>query len=205
MNSKIRAVLDSLEARMEYEDAHEEIPIEERSLAITPGTGSFYNLVLKLVRAKRVLEIGTSMGYSTLWFAEALPPDGSSKILTVEQSHRKAVQAAKNFDEAGVSHLIEIMEGNAIAVLDELASIESYRNSFDFVFIDADKENAIQYFERAIQLARPGGLIGADNLHEPPDCVEPMSRYSNHIRARDDVQTVTVPVGKGQELTIKLA
>ena len=204
MNTKIRAVLDRLETRIEYEETHDEIPIEERSLAITPDTGSFYNLLLKLIEAKRVLEIGTSIGYSALWFADALCPDGKSKIVTIEKSHHKMARAVKNFDGAGVSDLVEIREGIAGAILDELLSRSSNENSFDFVFIDADKENAIDYFKRAIQLTRPGGLIAADNLYQPMDCVEPMARYSEYIRTRRDVQTTSVPVGKGQELTIKL-
>ena len=190
---------------MELEDSNVDIQIEQRMLAITPDTGSFYNLVLKLMNANRILEIGTSVGYSTLWFAEALSREiRNSKIVTIEKSHDKVLQAALHFQEAGVTNLIEIREGIANRILLEMRSTTSFKDYFDFVFIDADKENAVDYFKHALSLTRIGGMIAADNLYEPVDCVEPMSRYSRYIRTRTDVQTTSVRVGKGQELTLRL-
>ena len=208
MNSKIRAVLDRLETRIQYEHSRDDIPIEERMLAITPDTGSFYNLLLKLIEAKSVLEIGTSFGYSTLWFADALgceEIESNPRIITIERSHRKVLQATSNFRDAGVIDFIQIREGAARVMLEDISSLASHQEYFDFIFIDADKENAIEYFKRVIHLVRVGGLIAADNLYQPQDCVEPMARYSEYIRTRTDVQTTSVSVGNGQELTIRLS
>jgi predicted O-methyltransferase YrrM len=208
---KIRAVLDQLEKRIEYEHLHDDIPLEERTLAITAGTGSFYNLMLKLMNAKNILEIGTSVGYSTLWFADALKSGKNrnesidARIITVERNRHKVVQAAKNFSEAGVENFIEIREGIAQVILTELRSTPSHREYFDFVYIDADKENAIEYFKQVFPLTRTGGMIAADNLYQPADCIDPMSRYSKYIRTRTDVQTTSVPIGNGQELSLKLS
>ena len=109
-----------------------------------------------------------------------------------------------NFAEAGLADYIDIKEGTAKSILADLRSISLYKNYFNFVFIDADKHNVIDYFKQVIYLVKIGGLIAADNLYDPPYFIDTMSRYSKYIRTRSDVQTTSVRIGKGQELTLRL-
>ena len=199
------------------------VPDNERMLAITSDTGIYFNIMLKATRAKRILEVGTSAGYSTLWFCDAIMHnisagdhfDGSKKtIITIEANPDKVRRARKNFDEAGVSDMVEIREGIAMDVLKEmLANYQNTKNRndghypavpFDFVFLDADKENATNYFDLIFPMVRVGGIIAADNILYPEDCVPEMTKYSKYVKNRSDVESVTVPIGNGEEITIKL-
>ena len=130
-------------------------------------------------------------------------------ILTIEKSPSKINRAKKNFEDAGIMDMVEIVEGNALAVLDQLA--EKISNDtiwsnipFDFVFLDADKENLISYFDLVFPLVRKGGLIVTDNILLPQDYKLSMAEYVNHVRAKKDVQSVTVPIGYGEEVSLKL-
>ncbi|MFM7796502.1 MAG: O-methyltransferase, partial [Candidatus Nitrosotenuis sp.] len=138
MNIKTGKILDALGKRARYEDKHyEKIPHEKRMLAITADTGIFYNSLIRATKTKRILEIGLSVGYSTIWFAEALPDNG--KIISIEQNPDKIKRAKQNFVQAGVSKKIKIRQGNAKQVLQEMLSeFRKKRTLFDFVFIDAD-------------------------------------------------------------------
>src|SRR5215469_9271854 len=121
MNSNLRTILERLEKRNQLEHSQDDIPDREKICVITSDTGCFYNLILKLIDAKKILEIGTSVGYSTLWFADALNIDnGDCKIITIEWNHDKIVQAARNFAEAGLADYIEIKEGTAKSILADL-------------------------------------------------------------------------------------
>ena len=94
-----------------------------------------------------------------------------------------------------------IMEGKAIDILRELRHTA---NDFDFVFIDADKENILKYFDLALPMVRPGGIIAADNMLLPEHFRRHMKKYASHVRRKPGVQSVTVPVGMGEEITMKL-
>ncbi|MBI3841666.1 MAG: O-methyltransferase [Thaumarchaeota archaeon] len=215
MNSKIADVLTKLDI-----DANKErvgkvtVDSNERMLAITSDTGMFFNIILKSIRAKRVLEVGTSTGYSTLWFADAIkyndPSNEDNNIITIEENPSKIKRARKNFEDADVNHIIEIREGKAGDLLRSM--LKEYQNltkkekvePFDFIFLDADKENCIDYFELTLPMLKVGGIIAADNILHPESCVPEMTRYAEYVKKKSNVQSVTVPIGNGEEVTIKI-
>lgn len=219
-NTKISKVLSRLEEQSKRERLGEVvIPRPEMMLAITLDTGMFFNITLKAMRAKRILEIGTSAGYSTLWFAEALMQISEMSntrqektIITIEMNHSKIERANKNFDEAGVKDLIDLKEGQADDILSEIS--KNYDNEnylkdgnrlFDFVFFDADKENLRYYFDLVLPMLRVGGIIATDNMLYPEEYRPMMIDYTNYIKNKPNIESVMVPIGNGEELTIKLA
>jgi predicted O-methyltransferase YrrM len=130
------------------------------AIEVTPNAGKLLKLLVMTSRAKRVLEIGTLAGFSTIWMAQGLPDEG--RLVTCEYLAKHAEVARKNVDAAGVGHKVDIRVG---AALDTLPVLENEdQDPFDFVFIDADKENDPQYLEWAIRLGRPGTTIVMDNV-----------------------------------------
>ena len=206
INEKIQNVLSRLEKDIDYENSHRsEVPSEERLNCISKNIGMFYNIMLKSINAKKILEIGMSVGYSGLWFADAVMSSTQSdgQIITIDREKFKIDQATQNFDEAGVSSLIKIREGEARKILHEIKE-EFGENYFDFIFIDADKESYIEYFDLCLPLVRKGGIIGADNILFPERFNEMMTDYLSHVRSNPNVQSVTVPIDNGEEITFKL-
>ena len=206
INEKIQNVLSRLEKDIDYENSHRsEVPSEERLNCISKNIGMFYNIMLKSINAKKILEIGMSVGYSGLWFADAVMSRTQSdgQIITIDREKFKIDQATQNFDEAGVSSLIKIKEGEARKILHEIKE-EFGENYFDFIFIDADKESYIEYFDLCLPLVRKGGIIGADNILFPERFNEMMTDYLSHVRSNPNVQSVTVPIDNGEEVTFKL-
>ena len=206
INEKIQNVLSRLEKDIDYENSHRsEVPSEERLNCISKNIGMFYNIMLKSINAKKILEIGMSVGYSGLWFADAITSNTQSggQIITIDREKFKIDQATQNFDEAGVSSLIKIREGEAKKILHEVKD-EFGENYFDFIFIDADKESYIEYFDLCLPLVRKGGIIGADNILFPERFNEMMADYLSHVRSNPNVQSVTVPIDNGEEVTFKL-
>ncbi len=133
------------------------------AIQVAPNQGKMLSLLARVAGARRILEIGTLGGYSTLWLARGLPVDGSGRIVTLEFEPRHAGVARANFERAGLSPVIEVRVGPALETLPLLAA-ETGLAAFDFVFIDADKENYPGYLDWALRLARPGALIVADNV-----------------------------------------
>jgi predicted O-methyltransferase YrrM len=215
INTKISKVLSRLEEQSKRERLGEVVvPRSEMMLAITLDTGTFFNITLKAMRAKRILEIGTSYGYSTLWFAEALTqisevsntrPEKS--IITIEMDHSKVERANKNFDEAGIKNIIDLKEGQAGDVLSEISKnyLKEADRLFDFVFFDADKENLRHYFDIVLPMVRVGGIIATDNILYPEEYRSMMTNYTNYIKNKPNIQSMMIPIGNGEELTIKLA
>ncbi|MBD3884825.1 class I SAM-dependent methyltransferase [Phormidium tenue FACHB-886] len=126
-----------------------------------PEEGQFIALLLQLIGAKKTLEVGVFTGYSTLAAALALPPDG--KIIACDISEEDTAIAQRYWQKAGVDHKIDLRLAPALDTLDRLLT-EGNANTFDFAFIDADKQNYDRYYERLLQLVRPGGLIAVDNV-----------------------------------------
>jgi len=205
VNEKIQNVLSRLEKDIDYENSHrDEIPGEKRLNCISKNIGTFYNIMLKSIHAKNILEIGMSVGYSGLWFADAIISNTQNgQIITIDREQFKIDSATRNFEEAGVSSLIKIREGEARKILREIKE-EFGENYFDFIFIDADKESYIEYFDLCLPLVRKGGIIGADNILFPERFNEMMVDYLSHVRSNPNVQSVTVPIDNGEEVTIKL-
>jgi len=206
VNEKIQNVLSRLEKDIDYEEMHrDEIPSEKRLNCISKNIGTFYNIMLKSINAKKILEIGMSVGYSGLWFADAIMSNTKDgQIITIDKEKFKIDSATRNFEEAGVSSLIKIREGEARKILHEIKE-EFGENYFDFIFIDADKESYIEYFDLCLPLVRKGGIIGADNILLPERFNEMMADYLSHVRSNPNVQSVTVPIDNGEEVTIKLS
>ncbi len=127
---------------------------------VSPNLGKLLYLIARMTRAARILEIGTLAGYSTIWLARALPPDG--RLVTLELDERHAALARENLVRAGVDDRVDIRVGRATESL--RAMIAAGEAPFDLVFIDADKESYVEYLDLSLQLARPGSVILADNL-----------------------------------------
>ena len=207
INEKIQYVLSRLETDIDYETKHlDEIPSEKRLNCISKNIGMFYNIMLKSINAKKILEIGMSVGYSGLWFADAvmLNTKSDGQIITIDREQFKIDNATRNFEEAGVSSLIKIRKGEARKILHEIKE-DFGKNYFDFIFIDADKESYIDYFDLCLPLVRKGGIIGADNILFPERFNEMMADYLSHVRSKSNVQSVTIPIDNGEEITIKIS
>ena len=206
INEKIQNVLSRLENDIDYENSHrDEVPSEKRLNCISKNIGTFYNIMLKSIHAKNILEIGMSVGYSGLWFADAIMSNTKDgQIITIDKEKFKIDSATRNFEEAGVSSLIKIREGEARKILHEIKE-EFGENYFDFIFIDADKESYIEYFDLCLPLVRKGGIIAADNILFPERFNEMMADYLSHVRSNPNVQSVTIPIDNGEEITIKLS
>nr|AHX74224.2 caffeoyl-CoA O-methyltransferase [Pinus taeda] len=157
----------------------------DRNLMTTSADeGQFLGLLLKLINAKNTMEIGVYTGYSLLSTALALPDDG--KILAMDINRENYDIGLPIIEKAGVAHKIDFREGPAMPVLDELVKNEDMHGSFDFVFVDADKDNYLNYHKRLIDLVKVGGLIAYDNtlwngsVVAPPDA--PLRKYVRYYR-----------------------
>jgi predicted O-methyltransferase YrrM len=125
-------------------------------IEVSATAGKLLHLLARISGARRILEIGTLGGYSTIWLARALPEDG--ELVTLEREPHHAEVARANLDRAGVGHRVRILVGPA---LETLATMEG---PFDFAFVDADKENNVRYLEAALRLCRPGATLVFDNV-----------------------------------------
>ena len=130
------------------------------AINVAPNQGKLLQLFARMLGAKRILEVGTLGGYSTLWLAKALPADG--RVITLELDPKHAAVARDNFLKAGLNAQIELREGPAAESLNEL--ITEKCPAFDFVFIDADKASIPVYFEAALRLSHPRTVIVVDNV-----------------------------------------
>jgi predicted O-methyltransferase YrrM len=142
---------EALDAALEASDAAG-LP----QIAVSPNQGKLLNLIARTRGARRILEVGTLGGYSTIWLARALPADG--RLVTLEYEPRHAEVARANLDRAGLADRTQVRVG---AALDTLPTVEG---PFDLVFIDADKPNNPAYFRWALRLTRPGSVIIVDNV-----------------------------------------
>ncbi|MEA2207993.1 MAG: hypothetical protein QOF54_470 [Solirubrobacteraceae bacterium] len=138
-------------------------------IAVTPSQGKQLQLLARSIGARRILEIGTLGGYSTIWLARALPADGL--LVTLEREARYADVAAASIERAGLSETVDIRVGAALQTLPLLA--DERPAPFDLVFIDADKAHTPDYFRWAVQLTRPGAWIVADNVIRDGALVDP--------------------------------
>jgi len=205
VTDSITRVLDELEAQSDLEKSRKvDVPPEDRMLAITKETGELLNMILRLKNAKNMLEVGMSTGYSTIWCAEAII-EQSGKIITIEQNPNKIKRAKENFQKAGVTDTITIKEGLAIQILTELSLQQRYKDFFDFVLIDADKENVIEYFDLILPMVSAGGIIVTDNMLYPEKFRQDMKKFSDYLRENPKLRTITSPIGNGEEITIKLS
>jgi len=129
-------------------------------ISVSPTEGKLLHLLALLCNAERILEIGALAGYSTIWMARALPAGG--RLITIEANPDHAEVARQNVERAGLAGAVSVRVGRALDVLPEL--VAEGQGAFDMIFIDADKAPYAEYLEWALQLARPGTLILADNV-----------------------------------------
>ncbi len=166
------------------------------AIAVSAAQGKFLEILARTICARRILEIGTLGGYSTIWLARGMSENG--RLVTLELDEKHAAVAASNFDTAGFGDRIELKVG---AALDLLPLLESGNpGPFDLTFIDADKANIPAYFEYAVRMSRPGSIIITDNVVRDGAVIDPAStdpsvigvRRLNGIMASDPRVTSTI-------------
>lgn len=158
-----KALADALEA-----SADSGLP----EIAVAPNQGKFLMLLARSINARNILEIGTLGGYSTIWLARALPKEG--RVVTLEAVPRHAEVARANFKRAGLADVIDLRLGKALDTLPKLAAEKPA--PFDFIFIDADKENIPDYFTWSLKLSRPGSIIIVDNVIRDGEVINAKSK-----------------------------
>jgi len=181
----------------------------EAEMQISPEQGQFMALLVRLIGARRCIEIGTYTGYSALAVALALPADG--KLVATDPSEAWTSIGRPFWREAGVESRIDLRVQPGLKTLDELLAAGG-RGTYDFAFVDADKPNYIAYYEKLLELIRPGGLIGADNtlavsgapiIHQDGPHVRGLRAFNEHVHHDERVDISLVPIGEGLTLLRK--
>jgi predicted O-methyltransferase YrrM len=192
ISPEAKAVLDRLYADDARQRA-EHLPTPQRTRNLNYATGEFVNLLAKALNAKRILEIGSSNGVSTLWWGLAMVEAGG-KVTGTELIPARAAEANANLKAAKLDAFAHVLAGPAGE------SVKRLDPGFDILFIDAEKEDYPAHFAAAFPLLRAGGVLIADNMisHD-------LSDFQQMLRSRSDIQTSTVPIGQGIEIALKLA
>ncbi len=180
--------------RLYREDAAQRaagLPSSQRTRNIDRNSGRFISMLARTMNAQAILEMGSSNGVSTIWFALAAAETGG-RVTGTELLPERAAEANRNLAEAGLGSVSEVIPGDA------RKTARSLSGPFDIVFIDAEKEDYPDHFLAALPLVRSGGVILSDNVvsHD-------VSTYQAMLRDRDDVDTVTLPIERGIEFTVK--
>jgi caffeoyl-CoA O-methyltransferase len=180
------------------------------SMQIAPEQGQFLHVLVKLIHARKALEIGVFMGYSSSWVALAMP--AGSRLVACETSEEYAAIARDTWKAAGVYDRVELRLGPALDSLRKLLA-EGQAGTFDFAFIDADKANYSNYYDLAFELVKPGGLIAADNTlwdghvadpaAQDPD-TEAIRAFNRKLYADPRVALTLATIGDGVTLACKL-
>jgi predicted O-methyltransferase YrrM len=190
MTQPLQNLLQELEAfGLSNDAAVTERP--RRMLNITRDTGEFLSVLVRATNAQRIVEIGTSNGYSTLWLAQAALAVGG-KVTTIEQSEFKLELAARNFERSGIAHAIVQIRGDAGAFLERAGAA-----SFDLVFLDSERSEYPAWWPRIQQVLRPGGLLVVDNATSHAAELAPFVAL---VSADPRFATCTAPVGNGEFL-----
>ncbi|KIO15784.1 hypothetical protein M407DRAFT_235618 [Tulasnella calospora MUT 4182] len=164
-------------------------------IAVSTALGKFLNLLVTSIGAKKIIEVGTLAGYSTLWMAKAIPEDG--EIITFELEEKHAKVARENLEKANVSHKVEVVVGPAAESLPKIGG----DGTFDLAFIDADKESNLEYFKQAKRLLRTKGVIIVDNVvrngkvavpEESNNSIEGVRRLLEYIKGDKEVEGTTI-------------
>ncbi len=190
LDAQATAVLDRLFA----EDAAQRaagLPSAQRTRNLDRESGEWLNLLIRATGAKNILEIGSSNAVSTILLADAARANGG-RVTGTEIIPERAAEANRNLAEAGLADVATVIAGNA---QETTAGLEG---PFDLVFIDAEKDDYSAHLLAIVDRVRPGGLILADNVvsHD-------VSAYQNLVREREDLETVTIPLNRGIEFTLK--
>ncbi|MEH2303318.1 MAG: O-methyltransferase [Nostoc sp.] len=201
---RIVNVLSELDAHMEAE--HNQFKalspedrgkhLDEMMLAVGSQTGELLNMLLKTQGGKRILEIGTSVGYSTIWLAEAARVNGGH-VTTLECVAAKQAQAVENIRRVGLEDFVDFQLGDALKLLEILPG------TWDFVLLDLWKDQYIPCFDLFYKKLAPGAIVVADNITFPPDFRTKMNNYQQHVRTKPDLDSIEINIGQGFELTRK--
>jgi predicted O-methyltransferase YrrM len=176
----------------------------------SPEQSQFLHLMARLTGAKKTIEIGVFLGYSSSWVALALPPGG--RVIACDISEEYTKHARQTWRAMGVEDRIDLRLGPALETLDRLLA-EGYAGTFDMAFIDADKSNYSNYYDRAFELVRPGGLIATDNVLWDGNVINPAATdvdteairaFNLKVHADPRVAISMVPLGDGLMLACKL-
>ena len=181
----------------------------EAKMQIAPEQGQFMALLVQMLAAERTLEVGVFTGYSSTAVALALPPSG--KLVACDVSEEYTSVARRYWKEAGVDQKIELHIAPAVETLDRLLR-ENRQGTFDFAFIDADKEQYDAYYERCLALLRPGGVVALDNMlaggrvadvgRDDPATVA-IRQMNDKLQADERVSISLVPIADGLSLALK--
>ena len=190
LDPQASAVLDRLYAEDTAQRAAG-LPSSQRTRNVDRESGEWLNLLIRATGAKNILEIGSSNAVSTIQLADAARANGG-RVIGTEIIPERAADANRNLAEAGLADVATVIAGNA---QETAAGLEGL---FDLVFIDAEKDDYSAHLLAIIDRVRPGGLILADNVvsHD-------VSAYQKLVRERDDLETVTIPLNRGIEFTLK--
>jgi len=187
----------------------ETAPLPMARMQISPEQGQFMGLLTRLLGARMTLEVGVFTGYSSISVALALPADG--KIIACDVSEEWTSIARRYWVEAGVAHKIDLRLRPAVETLDALLA-KGRAGSFDFAFIDADKSNYLNYYERCLELLRPGGLIAVDNVLWHGSVIDPakqdedtlaIRRFNLLVSEDERVWVSLLPLSDGLTLAMK--
>jgi caffeoyl-CoA O-methyltransferase len=192
IDERVDAVLE----RLYVEDAAQRaagLPSSQRTRNVERETGRWLALLVRATNARQLLEIGSSNGVSTIWLAAAARQIGG-RVTGTEILPERAAEANRNLADAGLDAVARVVAGDA------RATVVSLPGPFDLVFIDAEKDDYVDHFEAIVDRVGIGGLILADNVisHD-------LSSYQAMLRSRSDVETVTIPIDRGVEFTLKTA
>jgi len=178
-------------------------------MQIAPEQAQFFRLLMRLLGARRTLEIGVFTGYSALAVAEVLPPGG--EVVACDISEEYARTAQQYWREAGVANRIDVRIAPATETLDALLD-EGQAGTFDFAFVDADKETYDTYYEQSLRLLRPGGVVALDNVFRGGRVLDPapedesvraIQRLNKKLRDDERVALSTLPLADGVTLAMK--
>jgi predicted O-methyltransferase YrrM len=163
-------------------------------LPIGAAAGQFLNMLIKSANSQCIIEVGTSFGYSTIWLAQAARATGG-KVVSLELAEAKVDYARKRLRQAGLSSYVEFKIGDA------LESIAALDEPIDFVLIDLWKDLYVPVLEALYPRLRSGALLAADNIIEPPSSAVVAALYVTAVKLKPGVESVTVPIGNGIELS----
>lgn len=188
----------------------ETAPIRHAGMQIGPEQGQFMALLVRLMNARRTIEVGVFTGYSSLAVALALPPEG--RIVACDVSEEWTAMARKYWTKAGVAQKIDLRLAPAVKTLDALLA-EGGAGGYDFAFIDADKTNYLEYYERCLKLLRQGGIVAADNTLWSGAVADPsvkdadteaIRKFNDTLHRDSRVAISMLPLGDGLTLALKL-
>jgi len=193
MDDTLQVFLEKLAKAGEDNDARETAR-SKRMLNITRDTGRFLWILVGAMGVTRILEVGTSNAFSTIWLADAARSTGG-RVTTLELDPEKIALARANLATAGLEGVVDIIEGRATDTLTSLSG------PFDVVFLDADRPSYLAYLELVVPKLRPGGMLIADNAISH---AQELQDYLDRVKSHPQLFAVTLPIGNGEEIALKL-